>query len=335
MSGVQGNILLFPKILYITVSGILYFLVIIANGFIAAVNLASWMKGRRLMPNDEIVTSLGISNFCFSTTVMMDYFISFVWSEFYRNAYSVQNLTLTFDIATGFLSCWLTAWLCVFYCMKIVNFKQPLLLKVKLNFPKLVRWFLLASMIASVVTTFFAFRTFKRVPLSIQANDWNNQTISFPTNVNLTSNYQKPSKVLVLMRFPFKLLIMILGCAVPLVLSMSSLVLVLNSLFRHAQNLEKHSSVFYNPHLEAHLKAARAVLSLLLSNVCFFAVVVIVRTQVFPNWTYQHFLCLIFQFVAIAAHASVLILSSPKLKSAALQFLPCVQQYSETEIILQ
>ncbi|KAJ7335433.1 hypothetical protein JRQ81_013374 [Phrynocephalus forsythii] len=270
MPGVRANVLFFPKILYITVSGIFYLLVILTNGFIAGVNLASRMKGSCLMPNDEIVTTLGISNFCFSTTIILDYFISIIWKDFYRNAYSVQNVTLTFDIATSFLTYWLTAWLNMFYCMKIVSFKQPLLFQVKMNFPKLVRWFLLASLVASVVTTLFAFQALKKVPLHIQASALNNQTTGIVSKVNLTSNHRESRNVVILMRRPLKFITMILGCAIPLLLSVASLVLVLNSLFRHAQNLE-HSSVFHNPQLEAHLNAAKAVLSLLLSNVSFFA----------------------------------------------------------------
>lgn len=332
---VQVNALSIPKIVYLVVSGSFYLLVILANGFLAGMNLASWMKGRCLMPSDEIVTSLGISNLCFSTTVILDYFTSLIWKDFYRSAYSVQNIMLTLDIGTSFLRYWFIAWLSVFYCTKIVNFKQPLLRKVKLNFLKFVRWFLLASVVASVLTTLVAFQAFKKVPLEIMANDLNNQTTNFSPNVNTTSNHQKPPKVLLQVKLPFKLIAMILGCAVPLVLSMSSSVLVLDSLFRHAQNLEQHSSVFHNPCLEVYLNAAKAVLSLLLSNVSFFATELIVRTQTFPNWTYVYFLCLIIQFVAMAAHAAILILSNPKLKSAILQLLPCVQQQSETETVLQ
>lgn len=125
-------------------------------------NLIHWTKGRNLMPSDEILMSLGLSNICFSTAKMLDYFFSLVWEEFYSTFYHMQKLMFGLDIATSFSSFWFTALLSIFYCMKIVTFKQPFLLVVKRNFSGLARWLLLASLLVSWGTTLLILWAFRK-----------------------------------------------------------------------------------------------------------------------------------------------------------------------------
>ncbi|XP_061465796.1 taste receptor type 2 member 40-like [Rhineura floridana] len=306
---------------FFTVSGILCLLVIITNGLIVGVNLADWMKGRSLMPSGKILVSLGLSNLCFSTAITLDYFISHIWKQVYRTFYMVQKITLTLDIAMSF---WFTAWLSVFYCMKIVNFKQSFLLKVKLKFSSLVHWFLLGSVLASFGATILVLWAFTKITQGNPTKYLNNQTIVPPSDFNLTNNYKK-QKILVHMTLYYRLLIIILGCSVPLVVVIVSSVSVLNFLFRHAQNLEQNASIFHNPCLEVHLNAAKSVLSLVLSYISLFVCEILMRTEIFPNWTYQYFLCLTFQLSTLVAQGFILITSNPKLKQSAVQILPCVQ----------
>ncbi|CAI5796780.1 taste receptor type 2 member 40-like [Podarcis lilfordi] len=310
---------------YFIVSGALCILVFITNGLIVGVNVTDWMKGRSLMPSDEILASLGLSNLCFCTSLILDYFISLTWKEFFRKFYMVQKITFTLDIAASFLSFWFTAWLSVFYCMKIVNIKQSFLLRVKLQFSSLVRWFLLGSVLASCGATFLVTLTFKTV--SQASDNLNNQTfLSLPSDFNFTNDYKKQKLILVHMTMPYKLLPIILGCSVPLVIVIASSVPILNTLFRHAKNLEQNATIFHNPRLEVHLNAAKSVLSLLISYTALFVCEIIIRTEIFPNWTYQYFLCLIFQLATLVAQGFILVASNPKLKQSAVQIISCVQQ---------
>ncbi|XP_033029703.1 taste receptor type 2 member 40-like [Lacerta agilis] len=325
MSEDQMNHLPLSAIFYLIVSGTLCILVFITNGLIVGVNVTDWMKGRSLMPSDEILVSLGMSNLCFSTSLILDYFISLIWKEFYRKFYMVQKITFILDIAASFLSFWFTAWLSVFYCMKIVNFKQSFLLRVKLQFSSLVRWFLLGSVLASSGATLLVTWTFTTV---FQASDnLSNQTfLSLPSDFNFTDDYKKQKMILVHMTMPYKVLLVILGCSVPLVMVIASSVPVLNSLFRHARNLEHNATIFHNPRLEVHLNAAKSVLSLLVCYTSLFVCEIIIRMETFPNWTYQYFLCLIFQLATLVAQGLILVASNPKLKQSAAQIISCVQQ---------
>lgn len=321
MPGSQENLLHYINIFYLTITGILYLLIIITNGLIVVVNLADWTKGRGLMPNNEIVTSLGLSNIGFSTAITLDYFTSLVWKEFYQRFYNMQIVMFTLDIATSFSSFWFTAWLTVFYCMKIMNFKHPFLLKVKLQFSGLVRWLLLGSVLLSLGATLsvmWAVGTTSQVESPI------NQTNSLSSDFNLTLNIKKDKKILVHMALSYRLLLIILGCSAPLVVVIFSSIPVLKSLFQHAQNLEQNVSIFHNPRLEAHLNAAKAVLSLLLSYCSSYISEILIRTELFPNWTYEYFLCLTALLGTIAVQGSVLILSNPKMKQSLAHILPFV-----------
>ncbi|XP_066468733.1 taste receptor type 2 member 40-like [Tiliqua scincoides] len=314
------------NIFYLTTAGILYLLVIITNGLIVVVNLADWTKVRSLMPKDEIVTSLGLSNICFSTAITLDYFTSLIWKEFYRHFYCMQIVMFSLDIATSFSSFWFMAWLTVFYCMKIVDFKQPFLLKVKLRFSGLIRWLLLGSVLVSVGATLlvtWAVRTASHVKLHMELT---NQTDDLSSDFNLTLNIKKDKITLVHMALSYRLLLIILGCSAPLVVVIFSSIPVLKSLFTHAQNLGQNLSLFHNPRLEVHLNAAKAVLSLLLSYCSSYICEILIRAELFPNWTYQYFLCLTAMLVTIVVQGSVLILSNPKLKQSAAQVLPFLSQ---------
>ncbi|XP_053149090.1 taste receptor type 2 member 40-like [Hemicordylus capensis] len=297
----------------------------ITNGLIVVVNFANWTKGRSLMPNDEILTSLGLSNLFFSTTIVLDYFISFLWREFYNTFVRVQKIMFCLDIATSFASFWFTAWLSVFYCMKIINFKQPFLAKVKLKFSGLVRWLLLGSVLFSLGSAVLLYWAFWKASLRFPSKGPVNQTISLPSDFNQTLSHERGNVILVHMTLSYKLLIILLGCFAPFAVVISSSIPVLKSLFRHIQRLEQNASVFHNPRLEAHLNASKALLSLLLSYCSLYVSEIVVRAEIFPNWTSSYFLCLTTQLATLAVQASTLILSNQKLKQSVVQFLPCMQ----------
>lgn len=303
---------------YLAIAGTACLLIIVTNGFIIVVNLSDWSKGRSLMPNDEILCSLELSNLCYSVSIILDYFCSLIWDKFYSIFYDMQRAFFTIDISASFASFWFTAWLSVFYCMKIVGFKQPFLLKMKLKFPSLVRWLLLGSTLVSLGAALLFQWAFTVALHQRPVTDSTNQTNCLLPASNCSGNHVDAKTIIVHMSPFYRVLVIILGCSVPLMVVFFSSVPVLHSLFRHTQKLEQTLSP---SHLEAHVKAAQAVLSLLL---CFIILVVcqtLVRAEIYRNWYYQYFLCLMGQLATFLAQSTILIQSNPRLKQAATHLL--------------
>ncbi|XP_054843606.1 taste receptor type 2 member 40-like [Eublepharis macularius] len=309
---------------YLATAGTVYLSVIMTHGLIIVVNLSDWSKGNGLMPNDEILASLALSNLCFSSSSIADYFCSLIWEDFYSVFNKVQRVIFTLDIATSFSSFWFTAWLSVFYCMKIVNFKQAFLLKMKLKFSGLIHWLLLGSTVVSLGAALLFQWAVRITAHGKEAKETSNQTAGLPSTFNGTCNNVNEKPILLHMSPFYRLLIILLGCSVPLMVVVSSSVPVLYSLVRHTQKAEESLSPFQ---LEAHLSAAKAVLSLLLCYAVLVTSQTLIRMEIFRNWTYQYFLCLSIQLATLLAQSTVLIRSNPKLKQAAAQLLSGLPGY--------
>uniref|UniRef100_A0ACB8ESG9 Uncharacterized protein n=1 Tax=Sphaerodactylus townsendi TaxID=933632 RepID=A0ACB8ESG9_9SAUR len=306
---------------YLAISGFIYLLLIMINGLIIVVNLMDWSKGRSLMPNDEILSSLALFNLLFATLLILDYYLSLNWEEFYSTFYNVQRVMLTLDIITSCSSFWCTAWLSVFYCVKIVNFKQAFLLRLKLKFPGLVRWLLLGSTSVSLGAAVLLQWAITTAMHKKKATDLTNQTTSLPPTFNCTHNYGNIETIVILMSPHYRVLIVMLSCSIPLMVVVCSLVLVLYSLFRHTQKLGQNLPP---SQLKAHVNAAKTVLSLLL---CYVAQVIsqtLARFEIYRNWYYEYFLCLTVQLATLLAQNTILSRSNPKLKQTAVWLLSCL-----------
>ncbi|XP_077202601.1 taste receptor type 2 member 40-like [Paroedura picta] len=303
---------------YAVTASAAYVLVIMTNGFIIKVNLSDWSKGRSWMPSDEILSSLVLSNLCHSTALITNYCCSLLLEEFYGTFYDVQRITIALEMSTSFASFWFTAWLSVFYCMKIVSFKQPCLLKMKLKFPGLVRWLLLGSTVLSLGVTLLFQWSFKVSSRWIPVMGLTNQTTCLPPASNCSCSYVR---AVILRTFSiYKVLIIILGCSVPLMVVASSSVRVLCSLSRHTQKLEQ---TLPPSQLEAHVKAAKAVLSLLLCCIISFVCQTVVIAEIYDTWHYEYFLCLMVQLGTLWAQSAILIRSNSRLKQTAARLLSC------------
>nr|XP_016846310.1 PREDICTED: taste receptor type 2 member 39-like [Anolis carolinensis] len=95
----------------------------LSNGFIAAVILREWTKSRSLASNEQLLLSLAASNF-WATALLSPFYINATLRD-----YSISEIFLlpglyllaTFVIMSRF---WFTAWLCFFYCIKIITSRQ-------------------------------------------------------------------------------------------------------------------------------------------------------------------------------------------------------------------
>ncbi|XP_053303949.1 taste receptor type 2 member 40-like [Spea bombifrons] len=275
---------------------------IVSNCLILTINMVEKIKGMSLGSSDLILVTLGISNITFQFVMTANDFLSFLWSDLYFSdrVYSVFNALLFLPVFSSF---WFTVCLCVYYCLQIVIFTHPFLMRLKLGISTLVPCFLVTSVLTSVAISVPAVWSTYRD--QINENITGNQSLEINVpKLNIT--YLLPSNII--------------GCSLPLLLVAISNGLILRSLASPKNKVEKASKA-NSPRAEARERAARTVGCLLILYLSFYISEIIMFVDLFPPSSPGFCVCLIFIYTYSPAQSLILILGSPKLKKALLSLL--------------
>ncbi|KAG8455539.1 hypothetical protein GDO86_001655 [Hymenochirus boettgeri] len=275
----------------------------ITNTIIVAVNLNDKVKGKSLNPSDLILLTLGLSNIAFQFTMTANDFLTILWNELYFSdaVYATFNAMLFLPI---FCSFWFTVCLCVYYCLQIVIFTHPFLVRLKLGLSQSVPFFLVTAVFISVVISLPAVWSTYRGPPS--ANSSGNQSLEIEVP-KLSLTYMFSSNII--------------GCSIPLVLVGISNCLILKSLITNRTATEKAKTQVQSPRTEARERAARTVGCLLLLYVCFYISEILMFVDFFPPNSPGFCICLIVIYIYSPAQSFILIFGSPKLKKAFVNIL--------------
>ncbi|XP_069506176.1 taste receptor type 2 member 40-like [Ambystoma mexicanum] len=222
-----------------------------------------------------------------------------LWREMYNRVHKIFFILGPLFTYSTF---WINTWLCVFYCVKIINICHPLLARLKQGISGIVPWLLTWSILASFCTS---------IPTILSLHEDQFTVNSTSTNSSLTGT-------VIRMSLSHKLLMSVMGCVVPMVLILVSAVLVLTSLYRHTQRMQQNTSGFNGgPSMEAHIRAARTILSLLALNVCFYVCLMMGITD--DSWFEETAAFYIYKSIMLLyplVNSLILILGNPKLKEA-------------------
>ncbi|MEE6510024.1 hypothetical protein FKM82_029043 [Ascaphus truei] len=269
------------------------------NIFIIAVSARAWVKGGYQSPADLILLALGISNV---TMQILQFFINmtyFFWKDFlvsqvYILCHAINSSTI--------LSCsWMTAWLCTFYCLKIVTFRYQLLTFLKLRFLKLLPWLILGTVgLSSSLMAFLAGNIFKDNPLN--------------NTVNSTLYNNSLEYVSVQVSFKVFIYAMEVGFSIPFFLILVSLGLTLTSLSLHVLRMLQSSSNFTSSQLKFHMNAAKTMTLLLVLHITFY--LSHLSLKIFPHFTPWSWFCIVIYIYFCTLQALILISGNRKLSLA-------------------
>ncbi|XP_062977649.1 taste receptor type 2 member 8-like [Elgaria multicarinata webbii] len=273
---------------------------IISNGFIVTVKITEWAKSKRLTSSNQLLLSIGISNF--STTILLTVYFLCKYSTDTGNSIILQILNgiAAFAVYSRF---WLTALLCVFYCIKIVNSNNSLFLWCKMRISWLIPQLLVGSLVISMIVSIFSIR----------------QT-STQSKSNTTANIRNVTQAKTLISFytSSQLLFLSICSGCPLLVVLLCSILVVASLCRHVCRMTSKESSFRNLQAEAHVRAAGTVLSLLILYLLLYLtenVAVLIHTDK------NRFVYVFVLLVYAPAQATILILVNPKLNQEATRML--------------
>uniref|UniRef100_A0A8D0DNA1 Taste receptor type 2 n=1 Tax=Salvator merianae TaxID=96440 RepID=A0A8D0DNA1_SALMN len=277
---------------------------LLSNGFITAVIIMEWATNRSLAACEQLLLSLGVSNI-FATFVLSMGLYNWNTNTIFSNA---LILLVFYSFCYVFLSIryWLTAWLCVFYCVKILNSTHSFFLWWRMRISRLVPRLILGSCVISFLISFFLALT---VSIRLQSNKTANIR-----NITEVEKMQELSK-------NANIFFVIIGSTCPLLVVFFCSILVVVSLCRHACKMMSEGSNFRDHQTEAHVKAARSVLSLLVLYISFYVAQTLSSLEEFQKNLISFLMCFIVMLIYAPVQAAILVLSNPKLKQIASRML--------------
>ncbi|XP_026702230.1 taste receptor type 2 member 9-like [Athene cunicularia] len=126
------------------------------NAFIIAVLCGTWLKKKTFNSNEKILLVLGSSRFWYLCTTWIYYFLSVI----YPWCFYVQPIPQLFSALYNFFNCsnlWASAFLCVFYCIKIATFRHIFFIYLKVKIDRIVPWLLLGLLLSSLFLCILAY----------------------------------------------------------------------------------------------------------------------------------------------------------------------------------
>ncbi|NWV32307.1 TR110 protein, partial [Grantiella picta] len=276
------------------------------NTFIVCVLCITWVKKKTLNSNEKILLLLGCSRIGSICMSWVYYVISIIFPKF-LHVLPTELLLVSFRTVFNYSDLWVSACLCIFYCVKIANFRTKFFIYLKVKIDGIVPWLLLGSVIFSLVIGILVY--------DVADNPHCNNSIVpgnlWEVNVKIDSHF-----------FSFYF-INGLGIFTSFTAGISSALLLLFSLWRHKRTMQTNSMNSLS--MDAHIKAMKSILSFLVMysiNIVSFIVTIIYPTK---KGNPKMFLIYVFLYAFPGVHSLILIFSNPKLVKTLLRTLQCVK----------
>ncbi|NXM27177.1 TA2R9 protein, partial [Oxyruncus cristatus] len=278
------------------------------NAFIVSVICMAWVKKKTLNSNEKILLLLGCSRFWFLCFSWVYSFLSII----YPHSLYVHPTLQLFVFIQSFLSyssLWVSACLCIFYCIKIASIRNSFFIYLKVKIDRMVPWLLFGSVLFSLVIGIIAYE------IADQAHCNNHNSTGrgsfWRANIRMDKHF-----------FP-SFFIAGFGYAVSFMAVTFSALLLLFSLWRHKRNMQTNSMKDLS--MDAHIKAMKSILSFFVMYSINFAILILKMVYATKKGSSVIFLIVVFQYAFPGVHSLILIFGNPKLEKTLLRILPCVK----------
>ncbi|XP_062825467.1 taste receptor type 2 member 7-like [Anolis carolinensis] len=286
------------KIFFLIIFEIVSFIGILGNGFIIVVNGHKWFQSRKMIPSDFLLTSLSTSRFIMQLSLLINYVLLFSLKNNFR--FAVEDVMFFSWMFSNMISHWCATGLCVFYCVKVANFANPLFLwlkaRINMHLPRLLGLSIAIFMVSCLPFLFEYFGHRK----------WCNLTEILPENASQSEFGDTPAIVFLPMQFSFYV--------INLCLSTIASILLLVSLWRHTRNLKKSGVGVKDLSTQVHIKVMAFLLFWIFFYFADLIALIIYADLINSIGTVQGLLLGISMSAFPSAHSIILILTNPKLK---------------------
>ncbi|NXH81092.1 TA2R7 protein, partial [Edolisoma coerulescens] len=275
------------------------------NAFLVCVLCIAWVKKKALNSNEKILLLLGCSRFCYLCFSWVYSFLSIIYPN-YLYVQPILQLIVFFQTFFNYSNLWVSACLCVFYCIKIANFRNRFFIYLKVKIDRMVPWLLLGSGILALAISIVAYDVADKPHCNNrnstgQGNFWK-------VNIKMDKHF-----------FP-SFFLAGFGYAASFMTVIFSAVFLLFSLWRHKRKMQTNS--MKNLSMDAHIRAMKSILSFLVMYGINFVCMVLNMVYVTKKGSHMTFLIIVFQYTFSGVHSLILIFSNPRLEKTLLKILP-------------
>ncbi|XP_036155533.1 taste receptor type 2 member 50-like [Myotis myotis] len=272
-----------------------------ANGFIALVNCIDWIKKHKISCADRILTALAVSRIGLLCVLVLNWYATVFNLPFYSS--EVRTTVFMAWIVNHHFCLWLATSLSILYFLKIANFSCLLFLHLKWRAERVVIMILWGNLFILVCHL-----TVASIDEKMKMNDYEGNA-TWKTNLRDSVRLSSMT-VLTLANF------------IPLTMSLTAVLLLIFSLWKHLKNMQLSGKGTQDPSTEVHIRAMQTVISFFLLFVIYFL------AQIIPIWrpkTLQNnsvlMLCEVLGIMHPSTHSLILIWGNKKLRRAFLSFL--------------
>ncbi|NXS07390.1 TA2R9 protein, partial [Neodrepanis coruscans] len=278
------------------------------NVFLVSVLCMDWVKRKTLNSNEKMLLLLGCCRSCYLSISWIYNLFSIIYPKYF---YVVPILQLVVSIQSSLndFSLCVSACLCVFYCIKIANFRNSLFIYLKVKIDRTVPWLLLGSVLFSLV-------------IGIVVYDITDKALCKNLNETCQVCVWKASIRREEHFFPVFLISGFVFVSSFMAVIFSAL-LLLFSLWRHKCNMQINSTKDFS--MDAHIRAMKSILFFLIIYSINFIVLILMLIYSMKNQIHLFGTFSVFLDAFPVFHSLILILSKPKLKNTMLKILPCVK----------
>ncbi|NXR76993.1 TR110 protein, partial [Pycnonotus jocosus] len=278
------------------------------NAFIVCVLCIAWVKKKTLNCNEKILLLLGCSRFWY-LGISWVYSFLLIIHPFH---FCVPLLLESLAGIQSFFDCsntWVSACLCVFYCIKIASFRNRFFIYLKVKIDRMVPWLLLGSVLLAFIFSILVYHISNETQCSNQ--NYSSQGYYLKHIIRVDEHIVP---IFLFLGFVF---------STSLTAVVFSALFLLFSLWRHKCKMQTNSMSSLS--MEAHIKAMKSILSFLVMysiNFIFF-----ILTLIYARKKENHVAFLIFSLLYAfpGVHSLILIFSNPKLEKTLIRILSCVK----------
>ncbi|NWI76948.1 TA2R9 protein, partial [Dryoscopus gambensis] len=278
------------------------------NAFIVCVLCIAWVKKKALNSNEKILMFLGCCRFCYLGISWVYSFLLII----HPYGFCVPLLLESLAGIQSFFDCsniWVSACLCIFYCIKIADFRNRFFNYMKVKIDRIVQWLMLGSVLLAFIFSILVYH----ISNETQCNSRNYSSQGY-----YLKHFIRVDKHLLPIYFVTGFLFSTSFMAVII-----SAVFLLFSLWRHKRKMQTNS--MNNLSMDAHIRAMKSVLSFFIMYSINF--IVFILTLIYARKKENHVAFLIFAFLHAfpGVHSLILIFSNPKLKNTLIRILSRVK----------
>ncbi|XP_064416349.1 taste receptor type 2 member 40-like [Latimeria chalumnae] len=296
-------ILQLAAILFVIVFGI------IGNLFIAIINFQEFWRTGTLQPSERIVSCISVSNILV-VIVLAVWFVIYlldVCTYLGAHVYKVTDLLIIFISKASY---WFTAWLCFFYCMKIIKVKWRFFKTLKQRISSLVSFLLIATVLCSFAVAYPVIYTIR--------------SLNTTNTIGECKDYYITQHELMM---GYAIFLSLVASLLPLALMLLSSLGIVVFLFKHSKNMTKSSNTSSSPRNEGPITVAKMLISLIVLYVVT-VICVLVTNHVFTIVASDMVVIIASSSCVFSAGSSViLIVGTVKLRQAFLKLFCSVGRY--------